>query len=151
MNFRILAICIAIFVSIFGTSAYAKKEKTQEGRSASVEHRVLGVAGADIEIGKERVSKSTTWTMNFLAPMDLETRKRNLIKSLCKSLRIDLLVDPQFTYSRRILGGGKLTVTGYPAKYVNFHNLTETQIDSVILKSEETESKAVFYNVNVME
>jgi hypothetical protein len=84
--------------------------------------------------------------MNFLTGTSLEQRKTNLIVKLCREIGADVLVDPQFTYSKRIFGGGKLTVSGYPAKYKNFRAMTDEQINAFITTSKFDSNKVVFIN-----
>ena len=122
------------------------KQTVEVPGQAEVENVILAVSGADIQIFDFKVSKTVTWSLNFLSPMTLEERKANLINRVCKEYGVDLLIDPQFTYSRRILGGGKLTVSGYPAKYVNFRSLNELQVDSLILNRDCIEDRAIFIN-----
>ena len=52
--------------------------------------------------------------------------------ALCREVGADILIDPQFTYDKRILGSGKLTVSGYPAKYKSFRTMTNEQVDAFI-------------------
>ena len=113
---------------------------------ANVENKILAVTGATLKIAPYRVSKSVSWVFNFLNPMDLEIRKINLTHALCQDVGADIIVDPQFSYSKRILGGGKLTLTGYPAKYEDFRSLSETEIDSLILKKNTPEDTIIFIN-----
>ena len=70
----------------------------------------------------------------------------NLIIDLCREIGADILVDPQFTYSKRILGGGKLTVFGYPASYKNFRTMTDKQIDALITSPKFESNRVVFIN-----
>lgn len=140
-----------VIISILTTSFFvASGEKVLEystSNTAAVENRILAVAGADLDIAPYRVAKSAVWAFNFLSPVSLEQRKTNLVNALCKEVGADILVDPQFTYSRRVLGSGKLTVTGYPANYRDFRSLSETEIDSLILKKDTTlQNRIIFIN-----
>lgn len=140
-----LGFLLIAFLVPFGLEAKKKKEEPPTN-IVNAQNRIIAVSGADIRIFNQKVSKSSTWTLNFLSPLDLEQRKQNLIRSLCKETGADLIIDPQFTYTRRILGGGKLTVTGYPAIYENFKSLTETEVDSIVMGNSFQEGKVMFIN-----
>ena len=146
MKERRLWFCFGFILFLGCLTAFAKKEPEKLPQEAEVENQVLAVTGADLIIGDKRISKSTSWVFNFLSPIDLEVRKSNLIRALCRERDVDLLIDPQFSYSKRILGSGKLTVTGYPAVYVNFRNLTENEIDSIILGKNYSDERIYFIN-----
>lgn len=126
---------------------YARKPHEDKSRNTvDIETTITAVSTADLEIAEERVSMSKTWTMNFLSATSLEQRKSNLTIELCRKVGADILVDPQFTYSKRIFGGGKLTVSGYPAKYKNFRTMTEEEIDTFIVTPRYNKGKVVFIN-----
>jgi len=142
-SFIILCL-ILIFSSL---SAFAEDKELQESsNTVNVETTITAVSAADLEIGDKRVSKSTSWTLNFLSGTALEQRKANLIIELCREVGADVLVDPQFTFSKRMLGGGKLTVSGYPATYKNFRTMTDKQIDAFVTTPEYNTGKVVFIN-----
>lgn len=136
-----------IFCLLACTSAYARKTK-EVGvvNSVDVETTITAVSTADLNISEERVSMSKVWTLNFLSATSLEQRKANLIIELCRREGADILVDPQFTYTKRVLGGGKLTVSGYPAKYTNFRTMTDKEIDTFIVSPTYNTGKVVFIN-----
>ena len=113
---------------------------------AEIENRIVAVSGADLIISETSVSKSATWVTGLFSRTDLEQRKTNLINQLCREVGADVLVDPQFTYSKRFLGGGKLTVRGYPAKYKSFAPLTDEQIDSLLINPKFDSNKVIFIN-----
>ncbi|MBE6318706.1 MAG: hypothetical protein E7081_07020 [Bacteroidales bacterium] len=147
--FRHFVFCLIFCCFLIGGvfSAYAEdKEQQTLSNIVNVETTITAVSAADLEIADERVSKSTTWTLNFLSGTALEQRKANLIIELCREVGADVLVDPQFTYSKRMLGGGKLTVSGYPATYKNFRTMTDKQVDAFITSPEYNTGKVVFIN-----
>ena len=140
-----LVICVFFISGTF--SMFAQKDNTQTDYNVvNVETTITAVSTADLEIADERVSKSDTWTMNFLTGNSVEQRKTNLIIELCREVGADVLVDPQFTFKKRFLGGGKLTVSGYPAKYKNFRTMSDKQIDAFITTPEYQTGKVVFIN-----
>ena len=137
---------LALFLCVGCYSFYAQNSLYSANNVVNVTTSITAVSAAELEISSEKVSKTVTWTLNFLSPTDLEQRKHNLIQEVCKENGADVLVDPQFTYSKRLLGGGKLTVTGYPAKYKNFRSLTDTEVDSFILHPNYSGNRVVFIN-----
>lgn len=139
---------VLLTVCIVAPICVSAKEKTiATSNTVDVETRVIAVSSADLDIGTRRVSKSVTWTMGFLTRTQLEQRKRNLVNELCRQCNADVLVDPKFTYKKRILGGGKLIVEGYPARYVNFRKMSQTEIDSLLLSPKyDDDNKVIFIN-----
>lgn len=131
---------------LLASAASAGDEQETPYQSVNIETTITAVSVAELDIADKRVSKSKTWTMNFLSPTDLEQRKKNLITELCREVGADVLVDPQFTYNRRFLGGGKLTVSGYPATYTNFRTMTDEEVDAFIVSPEYQSGKVVFIN-----
>lgn len=128
-------------------ATFAQENNTgSQSNIVNVETTITAVSTADLEIADERACKSTTWTMNFLTGNTLEQRKANLIIELCREVGADVLVDPQFTFTKRMFGGGKLTVSGYPAKYKNFRTMTDSEIDAFIATPEYNTGKVVFIN-----
>lgn len=133
-----ILICILVFSSL-----NAEKNQNTDLNIAPIENRILAVSGAELIISENCVSKSTIW---IFSRTDLEQRKANLVNQLCREVGADVLVDPQFTYSKRLLGGGKLTVRGYPAKYKNFRPLSEEQIDSLLINPKYDSNTIIFIN-----
>lgn len=146
---RHFTICVYVCISLFSgvQTAFAQENNTNtQSNVVNVETTITAVSTADLEIAEERVCKSTTWTMNFITGNTLEQRKANLIVELCREVGADVLVDPQFTYKKRFLGSGKLTVSGYPAKYKNFRTMSDSEIDAFIATPEYNTGKVVFIN-----
>lgn len=124
----------------------AEEKQENPYYAVPVNNIVTAVTMADVEVGTQRVETSVSWKIKILSPTDLEQRKENLQNELCKASGADFLVDPQFTYEKKFLGGGKLTLSGYPAKYVNFRNMTEEEIEAFILNPESQAGKVIFIN-----
>lgn len=141
----LLCLCISLICGVQTSFSQENKAKKQSN-VVNIETTITAVSTADLDIADERVSKSATWTMNFLTRNTLEQRKANLIVELCRQAGADVLVDPQFTFKKRMFGGGKLTVSGYPAKYKNFRTMTDSEIDAFIATPEYNTGKVVFIN-----
>ncbi|MCM1377483.1 MAG: hypothetical protein NC097_03630 [Clostridium sp.] len=129
------------------TPAYAEAgSPTEPDNMVKVETTITAVTVAELDISDKRVSKSTSWTLKAVSPTSLEQRKANLIVELCREVEADVLVDPQFTFSKRIFGGGKLTVSGYPARYKNFRTMSPQEVEAFITTPEYQTGKVVFIN-----
>lgn len=131
---------------LFCIPTHAKKEKKAEIAAVNIETTVTAVSAAELTIAEKRVSKSCSWNVKLLSPTTLEQRKHNLTVDLCREVNADVLVDPQFTYEKRILGGGRLTVSGYPAVYKNFRAMSDKEVDAFISTPEYQSGKVVFIN-----
>ncbi len=142
-NSIIIGIAILFFIAV---PLYARQHDKESANTVYIETVITAVSSADLIISKERVSKSTSWFAKIFSPTSLEQRKENLITELCRETRADVLVDPQFTYKKRIFGGGRLTVSGYPARYKNFRAMTKNEIDTFIISSKYQTGKVVFIN-----
>lgn len=141
-----LTIILAILAGIL--SLKADNPSSAPGNTVNVETTITAVTVAELNIADERVEKTVKWSMNFLSGNSLEQRKANLIVELCREVGADVLVDPQFSYSKRMLGGGVLTVSGYPATYKNFRTMTDEEVDAFIVSPEYETGKVVFINKN---
>ena len=128
----------------FVGSVMADEKQEIFNKTVEVETVVKAVAMADLDIAEERASKSVTWKIKLFSPTDLEQRKKNLITQLCRETGADILIDPQFEFEKKILGGGKLTVTGYPAKYTNFRNMTDKEIEGLIVDPVFEDNRIIF-------
>lgn len=135
-----------LLVLLAVNSASARKEEFPSGAGVGVEATITAVSAADLDISAVRVQKSVSWGPKVFSQTSLEQRKANLIVELCREVGADVLVDPQFTYSKRILGAGKLTVSGYPAKYKSFRSMSEEEIKAFIATPDYKEGKVVFIN-----
>ncbi|MCH5225126.1 MAG: hypothetical protein J1D77_03965 [Muribaculaceae bacterium] len=144
-------ILFVLILSVAFTAMVAKKKPDKNPALVDVENKVLAVTGADLIIGTNKVTGSSTWILNFLSPTELEVRKKNLLQKVCKKVGADVIISPEFTYSRNILGGGKLTVTGYPANYNNFRSLSRSEIDSLIYGTPDDDDKVYFINKSSLE
>lgn len=143
---KTIALAFSFLFMAQGLLAADKQETVSPSNTVEVETTITAVTVAELDISDKRVSKSVTWNLGFLSPTDLEQRKKNLITELCREVGADVLVDPQFTYTKRILGGGKITVSGYPATYTNFRTMSDKEIDAFITTPEYNTGKVVFIN-----
>lgn len=122
------------------------KDETTPSNVADVTNTVISVAGADIRVAKERAVITSSWLIKLFSPRDLEQKKKELIEELKKRTKADIIVDPQFTITKKRLGGGKITLRGYPAFYTDFRNLTPTEVDSLILHEKYESGSVIFFD-----
>lgn len=134
--------CVAFSCLMSG----ARETESEPENVVNVETTITAVTAADLTIDENRVCKSVSWGPKVFSRTSLEQRKANLIVDVCREVGADVLVDPQFTYSKRFLGAGKLTVSGYPAKYKSFRSMSEEEIKAFIATPEYKEGKVVFIN-----
>lgn len=140
---RMISLLMALSIN---AGLNAEKSSTASiPNTVSVESRVISFVAADLDVNTDRVSRTMKWFSGFLTPENLEQRKDRLLEELKQSCGADVIIDPQFEYSPKILGGGRLSVSGYPARYVNFRNLTPTEIDSLILSGNPRPERVIFY------
>lgn len=143
---RLIALLFLMCILVYTSPDLYAEKKTEPDNVAEVEVKVVALSYADLEIDEARVEKSTFWITKILSSSDIELRKTNLITELCRQVGADTLIDPQFIFKKRILGGGKLTVSGYPARYKNFRTMSQTEIDSLIISDKFGADKVIFIN-----
>ncbi len=127
-------------------SFWPQKSGEEYTNVAEVRNNVTAVTAAEVNISKERAYLSTTWIIKLFSPRDLEAKKKEMIADLCKKEKADIIIDPQFTIKKKILGGSTLTLSGYLARYVNFRNLTPIEVDSLIIHNKYRDGSVVFFN-----
>lgn len=137
------ALIVSLALSI---TMRAKTVETTNSNLVEVTNTVISVAGADVTVAKERSSVSSAWIIKFFSPRDLEQKKTELIEVLKNRTKADVIIDPQFTITKKRLGGGRITLTGYPAYYSNFRNLTPTEVDSLIIYNKYQSGSVVFFD-----
>lgn len=146
MRFNWILLLTLIFMTC--PAAYGRKQAHEHSNTVNIETTITAVSSAELNISDKRVFLSTSWGPKILSPTSLELRKANLIVDLCRQVGADVLVDPQFIYTKRFLGGGKLSVSGYPATYKNFRTMTDKEVDAFISTPEYETGKVVFINKN---
>lgn len=92
---------------------------------AGVDTNVYNLTVADMNVGKQKQTKTTEWKWNPLSTVSLKSQKETATAQLLEETNADVLVEPQYIVKRRgLFRGGSLTVTGYPATYSNFRTMT---------------------------
>lgn len=94
----------------------------------------MSLTVADMDVRPEKASCTTSWPYNPFVRISVEREKTNTEARLLKETECDVIIEPQYIITKRgFLRGGSVTVTGYPAKYTNFHKMTPEE--SVIFRN----------------
>lgn len=102
----------------------------QTSSSAPVDTQVCNLTVADMKVSEEKAEKTVDWAWNPLTTFSLAEQKKSATAELLKDVDADVLVEPQYIVNRRgVFRGGSVTVTGYPATYSNFRNMTKEEME----------------------
>lgn len=87
----------------------------------------------DLEVSKTRVSKTVTWEFDLFRGAEVERRKANVTAELVNENNADILVEPEYIVKTTTLnlGGGSITVSGYPAKFMGFRTATPEDLEAL--------------------
>ena len=97
-----------------------------------VETQVYNLTVADMDVSKDKVSKTTSWNWTPLSTVSVEAQKEKATAELLQEKKADVLVEPQYIVKRRgLFRGGEVTVTGYPATYRNFRTMTKDDAEAI--------------------
>lgn len=92
---------------------------------AEIDTRIYNLTVAELDVKKDKAEATANWNWTPFSTFNLKEAKDNVTAEVLKASGGDVLVEPQFEVKRRgFLRGGSITVTGYPATYKNFHNMT---------------------------
>lgn len=86
---------------------------------------------AEIDVQKERVEKTDSWQWRLFGAQKMSQRKDNLMADILKESKGDVLVEPIISVEKRWFGPTKLTISGYPATFKNFHTASASEIESL--------------------
>ncbi len=101
---------------------------------------------ADLEV-KDKVEKVMTWGFRpfHLGEPSLDVAKGNLMAETLKEQDADVMLEPQFIFSRTSYGERRLTLIGYPAKFKDFRKATPQDIEALKVNVKPNDRKV--YNV----
>lgn len=101
-------------------------------KTEDVETHVYNLTVADMDVSKDKVSKTTSWNWTPLSTVSVEAQKEKATAELLEEKKADVLVEPQYIVKRRgLFRGGEVTVTGYPATYRNFRPMTKDDAEAI--------------------
>lgn len=109
-----------------------------------VKNTITTFTVADLNVNPQKHSLTTNWGFNPFRRVSVSLLKENTEAKLINITDADILIEPQYIVEKRgFLRGGSVTVTGYPAKYENFHKMTmeEAEIVKNIQRPEQKKPK----------
>ncbi len=88
---------------------------------------------ADMTVTQQKVSKTERWgfTPFHWGETPMYIRKSNMVAQLVEQNNGDVLIEPQWTFSKTSFGERVLTVTGFVGKYHDFHKATPEELDAI--------------------
>lgn len=87
---------------------------------------------ANLDVDSQKVEKTVTWDWSiFGSQYSFTQRKKNLTADLLKEKNADVLVEPQYIFTKTMFGPRTLTIYGFPAKFKNFRNATVDDIHAI--------------------
>ena len=116
-------------------SSCSVTQRTHTVSSVPVETQVYNVTVADLDVKEEKATSTTDWKWNLFSTFSLSKVKKDAEAQLLNATSADVIVEPQYIVERRgVLRGGSVTVSGYPARYTNFHTITDTEATALVSK-----------------
>lgn len=99
----------------------------------------------DLDI-QTKMEHRMTWTFKpfHIGEPKLSTAKGNLISEALAATKADVLLEPQFSFTKTAYGERVLVVTGFPATYKNFRKATPADIEAI--KACNGKNEKVQYN-----
>lgn len=100
--------------------------------STYVDTKVVSVTVADMKVQPQRVEHTHSWKWSPFKIRSISKETENATGELLKKQNADVLVEPQYTVTKRgWFRGGSVTVSGYPATYYNFRPMTEKDATTI--------------------
>ena len=137
-----IATALGLALTLASCSTVTKTAATADVNTAIYQYPTV----ADLE-RKAKVEKDMTWSFRpfHLGEPKLDTAKGNLVAETLKENDADVMLEPQFIFSRTSYGERRLTLTGFPAKFKNFRKASKEDIEA--LKANTTPNERTLYNV----
>lgn len=126
--FRLLS--ILFFLLFF--SIIKAEEKQEINNAIDIKTQIISTLIAELNVKEPRVSKSKKFFLTKLPDEALNYQKQILVKKICHETGADTLLDIQSVVTTNKIGVTELIVSGIPATYTNFRNLTEEEINYFI-------------------
>ena len=122
------------FIAAIGVSLALTSCSTIQHTASTtdVDTQIYNLTVADLKVAKERATTTAEWKWNPWSRLSLNSQKNTVTARLMQETKSDLIVDPQYTVERRgFMRGGTVTITGYPAKYENFRNMSPDEAKTI--------------------
>ena len=121
---KIKLLCMAVVTMLMCSCSSVRHTSSTYG----VDTKIVNYTVADMDVQPVKVSKTYSWSYNPFKRVSIERVKTNVTAQLLNEAGGDVLVEPQYIVEKRgWLRGGSVTVIGFPAKYKNFHKMTESE------------------------
>lgn len=132
-------------LSALTLSSCAVTQRTHTASSVPVDTKIYNVTVADLDVKEQRATSTSNWNWNLFSTFSLSKVKKEAEAELLKETGADVIVDPQYEVERRgALRGGSVTVSGYPARYTNFHSITPAEATAIMEeKNPELKRKSI--------
>lgn len=103
---------------------------------------------ADMTV-QEKIESSMQWSFRpfHLGEPKLEVAKGNLVADVLKQHNADVLLEPQFKFTKQPFGMRHLVVTGFPATYGEFRKATEADLEAIKVTNEFNEKEKLNSNL----
>lgn len=134
---HIKTLMIAAVTLALTASSCSSLHKTSQSAPVAVEVAACPTV-ADLEINPEKMTRSVSWVWSPFNNIPLNVRKSNLMAEMVQEAGADILVEPHYIVKKTFLGGGELTLSGYPAKYKDFHKATPEEVEALKTVSSAT-------------
>ncbi len=132
---------------VLGLTACGTVRKTSP-KSVDVETAVVQYPTvADLNV-QSKVEKRISWSWNPFKSENVSLAKSNLMADVLKEANADVLLEPQYTYTKVSFGQRTLTVTGFPATFKDFRKATAADLEALKIIYASPESKPSIYNVS---
>lgn len=82
---------------------------------------------------QEKTESTMEWSFRpfHIGEPRLETAKGNLVADVLKQQNADVLLEPQFKFTKHPFGKRLLVVTGFPATYNGFRKATDADLEAI--------------------
>lgn len=106
----------------FTTSCTTVKHTSQ---TVDVQTSIVSLTVVDLDVAPQKATKTLSWNYQLFCPVSVEDMKDKVKAQLIQETGADALVEPEFVVEKRgWMRGGSVTVTGYPARFRDFHSVT---------------------------
>lgn len=97
-----------------------------------VDTEIYNLTVADLQVAETKSEATVEWEWNPLSTVSMAAQKKAAASAVLDSTGADVLVEPEYTITRRgLFRGGSVTVTGYPASYTNFHSMSMEEAQTI--------------------
>ena len=82
---------------------------------------------------QQKVESSMQWSFRpfHIGEPKLDVAKGNLVADVLKHYNADVLLEPQFKFTKNAFGARLLVVTGFPATYNEFRKATDADLEAI--------------------